>query len=258
MTEPTSMKGLPLVPLDPQWLMESPAFLSHNPQVVRATIKLIAYAWQARPAGTVPVSFRALAEITGLSEQEVGDHHGEIFDGWEQRDGRLCFLPLIALCGRVSARYGDVLEALQDQGAAVMQAPEEFELQPPEVVTSSRKGKHKLPKDWRPTPELLDWLRSHDFHVPEDVEFITEKFTSHYWANGEMRVRWDEAFRNFALRENRMNLPSRRMRPSPAFPAAGSRAARFGAAGFTSQAHNNSVLAGAAARANAQSETCHG
>ncbi|CAN0083554.1 unnamed protein product [Phaeothamnion confervicola] len=257
MNESISMRGMSYVPLDPQWMTESPAFQSGNPALVRAFVKLLTYAWQAVPAGTVPSSFRVIGDICGLTEQQVGDHHAELFEGWELHEGRLRFMPLYALCGRVSARYADVLGQLQDQAAGVMQAPEEFELRAPEVVTSAKKGKHRLPKDWKPSERLRQWLSEHDFITPEDCEFIVEKFTSHFHANGEMRLNWDDSFRNYALKENRLNLPSRRLRMPPVSGAGGGRAARFGAAGVASQAHNASVLSGAAQRAGHRGENCH-
>jgi len=255
MSEPLNMRGMPYVPLDPQWIAESPAFHSSNPQVVRACLNLLTYAWAAVPAGTVPAGFKALASITGLSEQDLGESHDDLFQGWELIDGRMRFLPMYAVCDRVSARYGDVLSKLADQGVAVMQAPEEFELVAEEVAPQT-KGRTKLPNTWKVSPDLMVWLRSKDYTAPEDIEFVTEKFMSHFRATGELRSRWDDSFRNFVLKENVMNLPSRRLRPLQSGAQGSSRANRFGSAGVAAQAHNGSVLAAAAERAGLREAHC--
>lgn len=241
MSEPTIMKGLPYVPLDPQWLAESPAFASSNPRLVRAVMRLLAHAWGSSPAGSLPSSFTMLANISNLTEVEIGEHHDDLFSGWTLKDGRLYFTPMSALCERISARYGDTLASIADQAAAVIQSPEDFVLTPTEV-SSPAKGKHRIPKGWRLTDALRVWLIAHGFPTEQDHDFIVTKFTSHYRSRGEMMLDWDQAFQNYALKENRSGLPSNASRLPPFAAAPGSRAARFGNAGQVAREHNESVF----------------
>jgi len=199
------------------------------------------------PAGTLPTSFAALANIANLTELEVGEHHEDLFQGWSLVAGRLQFEPMRSLCERISARYSDALAAISDQAAAVIQSPEDFVLTPTEV-SSPLKGKHRIPKAWRLTDSLRAWLASNGIPAPQDHDFIVNKFTSHYRSKGDLMMDWDQAFQNFALKESRFGLPSNAARV-PSFQAiAGSRAARFGAAGQQAREHNDSVFDRAAGR----------
>ncbi len=251
------MRGMPFVPLDPQWIAESPAFQSSNPAVVRACLKLLSYAWTAVPAGTVPVHFKSLAGICGLSEEEVAEHHDDLFEGWVLVSGRMQFPPMYAVCERISSRYKDVLANLADQSAVVMQAPEEFELTATEAAPSATKGKRRLPKGWSVSPDLSMWLTANGYTDPMDINFVTEKFTSHFRATGELRQSWDDSFRNFVMKENRLNLPSSRIRVNGSHGSGASRAQRFGSAGVAAEIHNGSALAAAAQRA-AERQQRHG
>jgi len=202
-------------------------------------VKLLERAWASTPAGTLPTSFSALANITGLSEAEVGDHHEALFHGWVLVDGRLRFEPMSSLCERIAVRYADAFQAIADQAAAVVQSPEDFVLTPTEVG-SPVKGKHRIPKGWKLTDTLRLWLVGNGFASTDDHEFIVNKFTSHYRSKGDMMLDWDQAFQNFALKENRLNLPSGASR-LPAFSAE-SRSARFGAGGQQARKHNADVF----------------
>jgi hypothetical protein len=252
MSEPTNMRGLPYVPLDPQWLAESPAFVSSNPKLVRAVLRLLTHAWSSVPAGTLPTSFLALANIANLTEMEVGEHHEELFHGWELVEGRLRFLPMSSLCERISARYGDTLSTIADQSAAVMQSPEDFVLTPSEV-TRQTKGKRRLPKNWQPSVELRQWMVVNGFEDVRDQEFVLSKFTSYHLSKGDLMLDWDQAFQNFALKENRNGLPSNASRLPLMQFSPGSRAARFGTAGTQAREHNTGVFDRAAGRMRGES-----
>jgi hypothetical protein len=238
------MKGLPYVPLDPSWLEESAAFQSENPRVVRALLKLLAYAWNATPAASIPTDFRVIASVTGLTEIEVGDHHASLFAGWTLRDGRLHFDKMFSICERIQSRFADTLQSLAEQAAAVIQSPEDFNLAPQEFVSAS-KGRRILPKNWGLNPNLRDWLTANDFSTEEDVAFIVQKFITHYRSVGGKMLDWDQAFQNFCLKENRRNLPSNMTRSLVTAGAIPSRMARYGAAGVAAGMHNQDVMAAA-------------
>lgn len=188
-----------------------------------------------------------LANIAGLSAHEVGEHHDDLFRGWTLKDGRLHFLPMSSLCERISSRYSDALTSISDQAAAVIQSPEDFVLTPSEIA-SPAKGKHRIPKAWRLNDTLRLWLAANGLPSELDHEFIVNKFTSHYRSKGDLMLDWDQAFQNFALKENRNGLPSAAARVPPFSAAPGSRAARFGNAGQQAREHNEGVFDRAANR----------
>lgn len=256
-TDLLNMKGLPFVPVDPLWLSESPAYHSDNPAVVRAVFALLAHAWTAVPAGTVPSSLRTIAGITGLSEQDLHQHYEDLFEGWVLKDGRMVFTAMHELCIRIADRYKDTLCDLQAQSAATVQAPEEFTLTPPEVG-SKVKGKHLLPKNWQPSPELREWYAANGYSHPEDLAFIVEKFINHHRAHGERLLNWDAAARSFAMRENKNFLPSRQGHAPSLVQGGLTRSARFGTAGQSAVIHNSNVLAAAASRAKQREGVRHG
>jgi len=245
MTQPITMTGMPYVPLDPQWVLASPAFHSRNHGVVKAVTLLLVSAWQGTPAGSVPASFRQLAAITGLSEAELADSHEDLFEGWVLRDARLHFPPMSALCERVSSRFADVMQSVADQAAAVIQAPEEFTLEVQEV-SSTRRGKHLLPKDWQLGRDMRDYMASNGLPEQFGQDFVATKFTTHYRSKGIAMQKWDQAFQNFFLKEDLSRVPRRV--PDQAVQISSSRANRFGSAGIAAQEHNNAMLRDAVMR----------
>lgn len=249
-----SMKGLPFVPMDESWLLENRAFLSGNPRLVRAVPKLLMYAWRAQPAGSIPSDMQRIGSLCGLTDEEVGEHFDDLLAGWTIREGRYFHVGMSTLCERIASRFPEVLENLEAQAAAVVQAPEEFELAPP-VVEARTKGKRLLPKDFGLTPDLRLWLQAHGFEGEDDFGFVMEKFKTHYQRSSEKMTNWDAAFKNFALKENKNYLPSRQARVVPlasAQPGFG-RHARYGAGGNSYGSatrgesavdHNRQVLGG--------------
>lgn len=247
---PVSMKGLPYVPLDPVWVLESRAFLSGNPRLVRAVAKLLFYAWRAEPAASIPADMQRIGSLCDLTDQEVGEHFDDLLDGWQMKDGRYSHVAMAALCERVSAKFGDVLENLADQAAALPQAPEEFELTAP-AVESRTKGRRLLPKEFGLTPDLRLWLKQNGFDTEDDCSFIMEKFKTHALKDSVKANNWDAAFKNFALKENKRNLPSRQaVVPLAAAQGGFGRNARYGGGyGSASRAenaveHNRQVFGG--------------
>ena len=201
------MKGLPFTPIDPCWLLESPAFTSDNPRLVRASLKLLNYAWRSVPAGSIPAAFRSIAAICELNEVEIGEHYDDLTQGWELRGERLHHVQMSALCERIAAKYSETLSDLADQASAVMQAPEEFELTPPDM-THRNKGKRFLPDNFAITPDRKLWMSANGISTDEDQDFVFQKFVTWARGSGQKYIDWDSTFKNFALKENRFLLPS--------------------------------------------------
>lgn len=239
-----SMKGLPYAPINPTWVLESRAFHSDDARLVRAATNMLLHAWRGEPAGSVPADMQRLGGLCGLSHELVTEHWGELTEGWTLRGERLFHNGMSGLCERLHAKFPDVLESLADQAAAVVQAPEEFELVPPTVESRTR-GRRLLPKDFQLTDRRRLWLKGHGVEVTEDQDFVFEKFVSHYRRLNEKMNDWDAAFENFALKEDKRRLPSQQRAvvvplTGPGGFAAGSRAGRYGGAGRGQQAvdHN--------------------
>jgi hypothetical protein len=242
-----SMKGLPFTPFDAAWILESRAFLSDDPRIVRAVSRMLFYAWLAVPAASVPADAQRLANASGLTPEEVTEHWTELTDGWTMREGRLFHDEMSALCERIANRFPDLLELMGTQAAAMVQAPEDFELTAP-TVESRTKGRRLLPRDWALTPQLRLWLKAQGIVDEQDQNFVTEKFITHFRRTNEKMNDWESAFKNFALKEDHRRLPSAtRVVPLVgAGGAPGSRAERFGSAGRGEAAvnHNRDVLRG--------------
>jgi hypothetical protein len=205
---------------------------------VRAVTKLLFYAWRATPAGSIPADMQRIGSLCDLTDQEVGQHFDDLLDGWQMREGRYCHVAMSALCERVSMKFGDVLESLADQAAAMPQAPEEFELTPP-TVESRTKGRRLLPKDFGIAPAMRLWLQQNGFDTDEDCTFILEKFRTYAQKDSVKANDWDAAFKNFALKENKRNLPSRQTAVVPL----------AGGPGFTGRAQRYGGSYGSASRA---------
>lgn len=251
--ESLSMKGMPFTPIDPSWLMESSAFLSDDPKLVRASTQLLWAAWRAEPAGSVPADMARLGAACNLTAIEVGEHYEALTEGWELRDGRLHHIKMSALCARIGDRFGDVIAKLAEQAAAVIQAPEEFELVGPDVEART-KGRRLIPPNFGLSPVREAWLEAKGFRTVEDRQFIMEKFISHAKRLNEKFNNWDAAFENFALKENMRLLPSNQNGATPVLPGNApfrSRASRWGSAanGEAAQGHNASMLVSAAREA---------
>jgi hypothetical protein len=246
---PPSMKGFAYTPIDPSWLMESAAFLSDNPKVVRAAVRLLNTAWAAEPAGSVPADHLRLGAACGLTSAEVGEHYESLTEGYELRGGRLHHIKMSELCGRIAEKFGDVIERLADQAAALPQSPEDFALEAPKAE-SRTKGRRLLPSNFGRTPSLDAFLTAHGFETDADKDFIVEKFVLHSKKGSDKWNDWDAAFKNFAMKEDRRNLPSSRgatVVPLMHTHGFGGRAGRYGNGGETAANLNASRMAQAGA-----------
>lgn len=230
-----SMKALPFTPIDPAWILESRAFHSNDPEVVRAVPRLLMYAWHADPAGSVPTDLPRFSAAAGLQVSVARDHWDELTEGWTLRDGRLFHDAMAALAVRIGVRFAPVLADLEAQMAATMAAPEEFELTPPQMA-SRNKGKRALPANYPLTEEMRTWMAAHrGVTDPADQDFIHTKFVTHFTSNGQRMVDWRATWENWVLKENLRNLPSAQNPPSTPIPLGRqgqtlSRADRFGGA----------------------------
>ncbi len=62
------------------------------------------------------------------------------------------------------------------------------------------KGAHPLPRDWLPSPQLVDWAREKQLAL--DLAYHTEAFCDYWWGCGKKKSDWDATWRNWMRREN--------------------------------------------------------
>lgn len=222
-----SMIGLPYTPLDPLWLSESPAFHSKDAEIVRASLKMLMYAWKASPPATLPSSFRLLSEITGMSELKLSENFAELSVGWELVDERLSHVKMAALCRRLGNKFGDAIQSAADASALAVQDVDGFELVSPEPLPSKNKGLRALPAAWVVTEELRKQFALVGINDADDQLFVEQQFRDWVKSKSVRRHDWDGTFRNFVANADHRNLPSRR-RDVPIQSNGMGRAGRFG------------------------------
>lgn len=222
----TDFGALPYIPLKEQWLTESPLFLSGDARLVRAGAKMLLAAWRNSPAGSLAPSYAYLADVTGLSEAEIGAHYEHLTRGWEIRGERLFHIEMSALCERLHQRHGETISIMAEDAVLAAQSPENFELSVGPVAESKNKGKRALRPSWRPSTATLQDLAARGVSAPEDVDYLVEKMRLWARAGAVKRSDWDATLVQFADREPHTNLPSKRS--SAVVPLVGASPSRFG------------------------------
>lgn len=56
--------------------------------------------------------------------------------------------------------------------------------------------KHRLPEDWRPDQDLLEWAKGKQFGA-EMIQIETERFKNHFISKGEKRIDWRRTWQNW-------------------------------------------------------------
>jgi hypothetical protein len=191
--------GLPHLPLDPKWIEEHPCFFSDNPMLVRACMRMIVAAWRNAPAASLSANYASLGHVCGLDEQTLHENFEDLAVGWELIDGRLVHKGLKEFCDVMWSRHGEILGQFAIDAAAVAQSPDEFVLATQEPVARRTRGRHLLPKDWKPSLETVKKLEAMGF--PED-EQDKLKNAMRNWADASnhMRNNWDAQLMSFAER----------------------------------------------------------
>lgn len=203
--------GLPYMPLKEQWLTESPSFLSGNARLVRACVAMLTKAWRNDPIASLAPSFASLAAITGLTEEEVGQHFEALTTGWELREERLFHIEMEALAERLLAKHGDVLIEIAERSILATQNPEDFVLVASSTDEGTKaRGKRALRPEWRPSSDCRKDLAAMGITDNQDVDYIVGIMRNWALSNGEKKVNWDATLLNFARKEPLRNFPSRR------------------------------------------------
>lgn len=241
-----TLRGLPYVAIDPQWLLESEAFNSGVDGLAAAAVRMLFTAWNNTPAGSLPSDYRGLARAAGLPEAVLVDHYDTLLAGWELREGRMCHIGMTALAVRLGQRYGDALQEICDRSAAAVQDPELFELVPPVAKEPPRttRGRRVLPADFALTDKLRQELVEKAKITDEgDQQYVFDKFVSHARTDNVMHIRWDQAFVNFAMKERPWQLPSRQQVPLRRSGGVTPQSlARWGSAGTAATEHNREMV----------------
>lgn len=99
-----------------------------------------------------------------------------------------------------SSTYNDRKEELD-----LSTQEESFELTPSEgskrkekeTKEEKEKRKSRITEDFQPEPNILTWIEVKKLRV--NLELETEKFINHFMASGELKLRWQQAFKNWLL-----------------------------------------------------------
>jgi hypothetical protein len=240
------MAAVPHMPLQPSWLVESPAFQAGEAKIVRAAFVMLERAWESMPAGTLPGTPRVLASMLGLTENELGLHFEVLTSGWSLVDGRLVHEEMYELAKRIWKTQADALDHLSAKAVVVTQDPDQFELVSQEAVAASPlKGRRRVPVNFGLTPEISTWLKQTLLVGDEvDQKFLMEKFISHARSYNEKYADPIAGFQLFASRENLRNLPSRRNQAQVAGTGGGvfDRMTRFGNGGNVATSRNQETM----------------
>lgn len=186
LTVRADVRALVHVPMDPLWLQSSRGFKSEDPSMVRATMNLFFAAWHEVPTGCIRVDRAALA--TGLTERQLAQHEGLLFDGWTRCGEHWVFLPMLEMGEKMTRHYSKSLDMLAAGAAVSAQAPDLFG-DTHVAARSPLKGTRAMDPDYPLTPEAKAkiveagystrqadavWTQFRDFCVSRDLRFKTQ------------------------------------------------------------------------------------
>lgn len=217
----TDLSMLSHVPLQPQWLVQLPAFASSDARMVRAAIHLLVSAFYQPQCGVMSDDIDALALASHLTREEVLANHKLLIAGWKKGRGTLTFEPMVAMAQRLGREYCDALERLQDGVIVAIAAPDLFnsELLPVqgaaleavvggktqqearELIDESKVlGKTKVK---RPLPDgigliapVVHALNQAGF-APDTHDEIWQMFADYHRSRRELSVDWIAHFRHW-------------------------------------------------------------
>lgn len=250
--ERMSMAAVAAVPMQPSWYMESPAFQSDKPYVVRACLLMLERAWRSVPAGSLPSSMTVLAPLVGLTQEQITLHFHELTHGWELVDGRVVHVQMHAVARAIWASQAEALDLLAARSAVVPESPDEFALVAPEAAPASPlKGKRAVPASFGLTSDLRNWLVKELSVADEgDQDFLMTAFHDMCRSRAYKSADPAASFRNFCKNEPLWKLPSRRRQvPTGGNGAQGAggtvfsrMSERFGNAGGATTARNMDAI----------------
>lgn len=159
---------------------------------------LIGIANHANPQGEAWPSKQRLALYTGYSERQVQRAIQDLvalglIDVRERNGLSNVFLIKPMMGG------GDMVSPGGRQGVSGGETgclPNHKE--PSQTTLSKTQRATRLPKDWQPSPALLQWAQSNHPHIEVDHE--AAQFRDYWLASGGTKLDWDAAFRTWIRR----------------------------------------------------------
>lgn len=180
---------LPRLVLDPQWLLDHPAFNADEPYLVRAAFRLIHAAYVGDPPGSIDADVSHLAEAAGLTQEQVARHLDVLTHGFCLRDGRFFHEPMAQLLNEIEGQFHDELQKLR-QAALV----ESLGLNA-KKRRKNQGGLRLLPEDFALTQELRSWLAEQGFDAWQQ-DWLFNGFCDYARSKKPKFADWDAAFRN--------------------------------------------------------------
>ena len=193
---------LPLMPMHPAWLEQSPAFGAGG-AMLKGYVRLLFAAWRGLPVGSVSASHSALAETSGLPVDVVREQFETLTHGFSLHgDGRLYHDALAHMAEAMLRAGGKDLERFAASFAVSSQAPEQFGLYATEAASAKPRGKTALPKDfgYDKHPELLDFVVERGVTDLAAQAELMDEFCTWARSKDERYKDWAAAFMNSVRR----------------------------------------------------------
>ncbi len=190
------------LPLSFAGIISCGAILSDDGRLVRASLAMLHAAWAAPAPGRLPASHAALAQITGLSLEEVAANMDLLSDGWIRCDTVLCHPQLEQAWAQLEDRFGPELEVMRASWLSAVQpggAAPPFELVPPAAVAQARvRGRHRLPKDFTIDSTTFRQVVALGYATDEQRQWLLQRFRDYAAESSDMRRDWQASLRNYA------------------------------------------------------------
>lgn len=197
--------ALPLMPLDPSWIEQHPAFFHDDPRLAKAALQLLFAAWRGVPAATIPASHAYIAQACALPRELVTEHYVVLTHGFVLGDdGVLHHSHLAHVVDELGKRYGKEIEQYSMSMVMAAQDPEEFAVGSVEGKSTKRpRGKTKLPRDfgWQLMPGMEDHLATIGYAAANQRAWLMNDFMDYCSSRGILSQDWTAEFRRYAANQ---------------------------------------------------------
>jgi hypothetical protein len=193
--------ALPLMPFDPSWIEQHPAFCHDDVRLAKAALQLLFAAWRGVPAGTIPASHAYIAQTCALPREVISEHYVTLTDGFLLDDsGRLHHTKLAQVIDALGQRYGKEIEQYSMAMVMAAQDPQEFAMASVDGRAARKpRGKTALPRDfgWKHLAGagIEEWLASNGYPALNQREWLMTNFIDYTLSRDDKSADWAAQFR---------------------------------------------------------------
>ena len=194
-----NISHLPFLPISPAILAESRFFMSADSCIVRAGFWMLEAAWRSPQPGSIPSGFESLSMVTRLTIEKLQDNYELLTAEWDLLDdGRLHYMPLEVIAQSVDERFGAELAVIAESALVACQGGNAtFELVPVAEVKKKQRGKHALPKDFKPDNTSQASVIKEGYCTEEMTEWLMSSFRDYALSKDVRQSNWQATFRNY-------------------------------------------------------------